>query len=159
MGAEAQREQGTRAQQEQARRRRRGGDSLVADKKLPIPPEVQARLDAEGLVPRWVNDEGNRMYRLLEQDDYEKVAGVDPVPAGRAKDGSPILAHLLAKPRSYIEQDRAEAEARRKAVETSLFRSADAADAASRGPNPDKPVSERFVTPDSKLNRGNQILE
>src|SRR5688572_20702542 len=115
-------ERSHRAAEETQRRRRRGNEALSAAERLPIPPEVKARLDAEGLVPRWVNDEGNRMHRFTVLDDYNKVEGVEPVPVDTDKAGNPILAHLLAKRQDFIEEDRTNAEERRKAVEGSLFR-------------------------------------
>lgn len=154
-----QRGPGSRAEAETQRRRRRGNEALAADAKLPIPPEVKAKLDADGMVPRWVNDEGNRMHRMTVQDDYEVVQGVDPVPVGTGKDGTPIKARLLAKRQDFINEDRADAEKRRKGVEDTLFRRPDAADAAGAGSNPNPAVSERYVTKNSGITRSNQILE
>lgn len=151
-------ERGSRAQQEKAQRRRRD-DAVIADKRLPIPPEIQAQLDRDGRVPRWANDEGNRIYRLTEQDDYDKVDGVEPVPVGVGPDGKPILAHLLSKPKAFIDEDQAKAEAKRKEVEKVLFHRAEAVDAAAAGANPNPATAERYVTKNSSLGRGNQILE
>lgn len=152
-------ERGSRADQEQARRRRRGGENLEASARLPIPPEIKAQLDAEGLVPRWVNDTDNRMHRFTVQDDYDKVEGVDPVPVGTDKAGQPILAHLLAKRADFIEADRREAEERRAETEKALFRKPEAADAAGAGSNPNPATVERYMDPATKVGRGNQILE
>lgn len=148
-----------RAEVEAQRRRRRGDDALAATKRLPIPPEIEARLKAKGLVPRWVNDHGNRLYRFLEQDDYDKVEGVEPVPVGTGEAGQPILAHLLAKRRDFIEEDREKADALRRKVEASLVRSPDAADAAGQGSNPNPATAERYVTPESKIGRANQVVD
>jgi hypothetical protein len=122
-----------RAAQETQRRRRRGDEALAATKRLPIPPEVQARLDAQGLSPRWVNDQNNRMHRFTVQDDYDPVEGVEPVPVGTDEAGKPILAHLLAKPKDFIREDQEKADARIKATEEALFRKPDAADQAGAG--------------------------
>src|SRR5678815_4264344 len=105
--SDAERGQGSRAEAEAQRRRRRtdGEDPLATSLKLAIPPEVEARLKAEGRVPRWVNDERNRMHRFTVKDDYDKVEGVEPVPVGVAEDGKPILAHLLSKPAEFVEED------------------------------------------------------
>lgn len=148
-----------RAAEEAQRRRRRGDDGLAASKRLPIPPEIEAKLKAEGLQPRWVNDEGNRMHRFTVQDDYDKVAGVDPVPVGTGADGKPILAHLLAKPIAFVQEDQARAEAKRKQVEEALFRSPDAADQAGAGSNPNPATVQRYVTKESKIGRANQVLD
>lgn len=148
-----------RAAQETQRRRRRDDQALTATKRLPIPPEIQARLDANGLVPRWVNDQSNRLYRFTQQDDYDKVEGVDPVPVGTDEAGQPILAHLLAKPKDFIREDREKADQRLKATEEALFRTADAADAAGAGSNPHPATARRYVAPESKIGRPNQVLD
>ena len=148
-----------RAEQETQRRRRRGDDGLAATKRLPIPPEIQAELKAKGLHPRWVNDEGNRMHQLTVQDDYDKVAGVDPVPVGTSIDGTPILAHLLAKPIAFMKEDQDRAEAARKRQEEALFRSPDEADRAGAGANPNPATAQRYVSDESKIGRANQVLE
>jgi hypothetical protein len=148
-----------RAAQETQRRRRRSDEALSATKRLPIPPEVQAELDANGLQPRWVNDEGNRMHRFTVQDDYDKVAGVEPVPVGTDPAGQPILAHLLAKPKDFIREDQDRAEIKRKQVEEALFRSPDAADQASAGRNPNPATVRRYVADETKIGRANQVLD
>lgn len=107
----------------QERRRRSdvtidGGQRL----KLAIPPEIEAQLKAEGRTPRWVNDDGNRMHQMTVLDDYDKVAGVAPVPVGTTKEGKPIKAHLCSKPTAYIEDDRAKLELPRLAMERALVR-------------------------------------
>ena len=157
--AEEAAERGSRAQAETQRRRRRGNEGLAATERLPIPPEVQARLDKEGLVPRWVNDEGNRMHRFTVQDDYDKVEGVEPVPVGRNEAGEPILAHLLAKRRDFIEDDREQADSRRKELEASLFRKAEDVDAAGKSSNPNPASVRRYVAPESKIGRANQVVD
>ena len=123
----------TREQEVRQERRRRtdttidGGQRL----KLAVPPEVEARLKAEGRTPRWINDEGNRMHQLTKLDDYDKVEGVDPVPVGTDKEGKPIYAHLCSKPTAFIEEDRAKLDEPRKETERALL----------RGKNPDDPIA------------------
>ena len=156
--AEEANERGSRAEAETQRRRRRGNEALSAAERLPIPPEVKERLEKEGLVPRWVNDRGNRMHRLTVQDDYDKVDGVEPVPVGTDEAGQPILAHLLAKRRDFIEEDRGTAEARRKAQEEALFRKPENVDAAATGANPNPATAQRYVASESKIGRANQVL-
>lgn len=148
-----------RAAQETQRRRRRSDEGLSAAKRLPIPPEIEAELKAKNLHPRWVNDEGNRMYQLTELDDYNKVEGVDPVPVGTGVDGKPILAHLLAKPIEFMQEDQDRAEAKRKLTEEALFRSPDAADGVGAGSNPNPATAQRYVSKDSKIGRANQVLD
>lgn len=104
------------------RRRRRDDTNFQQSSKLHIPEEVAARLKAEGKSPRWVNDENNRIHHLTTRDDYDPVEGVEPVPVGTREDGSPLLAHLLAKPTEFILEDRAKAEKRRKAVEAGMVK-------------------------------------
>ncbi len=148
-----------RQQETAQRRRRRGDEGLAAAKRLPIPPEIQARLKREGRTPRWVNDQDNRLHRLTVQDDYDTVEGVEPVPVGTKPDGSPLLAHLLSKPTAFIREDQDKAEAARKAQEDALFRRPDAADAQGQGRNPNPATAERYVDDASRIRRGNQILE
>jgi hypothetical protein len=148
-----------RAAQETQRRRRRSEEGLGPAKRLPIPPEIEADLKAKGLHPRWVNDVDNRMYRLTQQDDYSKVEGVDPVPVGTGIDGTPILAHLLAKPIEFMREDQEAAEVKRKQIEENLFRSPDAVDAAAAGSNPNPASAQRYVTKESKIGRANQVLD
>lgn len=151
-------ERGSRAEVEAQRRRRRGNEALAAAERLPIPPEIKAKLEADGLSPRWVNDQGNRMHRFTVQDDYDKVEGVEPVPVGTDEAGRPILAHLLAKRKDFIAEDRTNAEDRRKATEASLFRKPENVDAAGQGSNPNPASAQRYVAPESKIGRANQVL-
>ena len=157
MADEAEQPRRGRAEQERQQRRRRD-DTAVAASKLPIPPEVQEELDRKGLVPRWVNDEDNRIYRFTVQDDYDRVEGVDPVPVGTGKDGKPTMAHLLAKPREFIEEDRRKADAKRREVEDALVRSPDAPDQAGASANPNPASAQRYIAKGSNISRGNQIL-
>ena len=117
-------------------RRRRGKDDLSASARLAIPPEDQAEADRKGLQLRWVNDEGNRMYQLTKLDDYGPVEGVDPVPIGKDKDGQPIKAHLLAKPKAYIAEDQAVREEARKAQERAFVNDPQAMQGKGANPNP-----------------------
>jgi hypothetical protein len=157
MDEQQQREQGSRASQEAQRRRRRTDEGLAPETRLPIPPEVKARLEREGRIPRWVNDQDNRMHRFTVQDDYDPVEGVDPVPVGRAEDGSPILAHLLSKPRELVLEDQAKAEERRREREEAMFRKAES---TRQGGNPNPGAAERYIAPETKFRSGgNQILE
>lgn len=148
-----------RSEETAQRRRRRGDAGLAKDLRLPIPPEVQAELDRRDLVPRWVNDEGGRMHRFTVQDDYDPVEGVEPVPIGTDKAGKPILAHLLAKPREFIEEDKANAAKRIRETEEALFRKADDETRKSAGANPNPATAERYIAPETSYRRGNQIIE
>jgi hypothetical protein len=146
-----------RAAEVATQRRRRGDPEMRANKRLPIPPDVEADLKAKGLVPRWVNDEGNRMHQLTVQDDYDLVEGVEPVPIGTDKTGKPIMARLCAKRADFIAEDRDEREKSRKETEKALVRGQiDGAGAAN--PQPGGP-SDFYVAKGTEIGRGNQILE
>jgi hypothetical protein len=146
-----------RANEVAAERRRRGDSEFRGNKRLPIPPKVEAELKAQGRVPRWVNDEGNRMYQLTVQDDYDKVEGVDPVPIGTGVDGKPILAHLLSKRKDFIEEDRAKADAKRRDTEASLLRG-QVPDAGGSNERPSPTGSQSYVDKASSITT-NRILE
>lgn len=90
-------------------RRRRSAGSLdrTAHLKLAIPPEIQAQYGSTHHL-HWFNDEGNRLYAMTVQDDYDKVPEVEPIPVGTSKDGKPILAHLCAKPLDFYRADQRE---------------------------------------------------
>jgi hypothetical protein len=142
-----------RQTEERTERRRRsdvtidGGQRL----KLAIPPEVAERLKAEGRTPRWVNDEGNRMHNLTRLDDYDKVAGVDPVPVGTTKEGKPIKAHLCSKKTAYIEIDKAKLDERRKETERAMLRGKVPGDPST---GQDDRYSSSFVDEASSIRRG-----
>lgn len=140
-----------------AQRRRRGDETLSAAKRLPIPPEVKKRLDEQGLTGRWVNDIDNRMHQLTKLDDYDIVEGVAPVPVGTAPDGTPIKAHLLAKPRAFIEEDRAKAEKRRGETESSLLRG-QLPQSAGSNPRPAQ-GGDTYADKANAISRVNQVLE
>ena len=150
-----------RSQVEAQRRRRRGDETLAASRKMPIPPEVQEWADREGMHLRWVNDEGDRIRRLTKYDDYDPVEGVEPVPTVTdRKAGTVVKAHLLAKPRAFVEEDRARSEVRRKATEESLFRDPNAA--AASGANPEnptvRPAPSTYIAEGTNIGRRNQVL-
>ena len=154
-------ERGSRAAAETQRRRRRGDENLTASRKMPIPPEVQEWADREGMHLRWVNDESDRIRRLTNYDDYDPVEGVEPVPVVTdRKAGTVVKAHLLAKRRDFVEEDRAKAEERRKGTEDSLFRDPNAA--ASAGANPENPTVQTapgtYIAEGTSIGRRNQVL-
>lgn len=141
-------------------RRRRDDIQDTGSLKLAIPPEVEAKLKAEGRTARWANDEGRRLHRLTVQDDYDKVDGVDPVPVGVDKLGKPIMAHLLSKPTEFLAEDRAKAEVRRNSTEKAMLRGK-VPGAPGQEPTPvqGQMGADIYVDPASGMNRGNQILE
>jgi hypothetical protein len=135
---------------ETVRKERRRRDDATIDggqrKKLAIPPEVEARLKAEGREPRWALDTGNRIYQLTQMDDYDRVEGVAPVPVVvDRKSGEVANQILLSKPKAFIEQDRAKADAPRRETERALL----------RGKNPEDPIAARD---DFYAAEGNEII-
>jgi hypothetical protein len=113
-----------RQTEERAERKRRRPETLDGSQalKLAIPPDVQARLKAEGRTPRWINDDGNRLVQLTKYDDYDPVDGVEPVYVGATKEGKPIKARLHSKPNEFIREDRAKRDVRRREVEQAMLR-------------------------------------
>lgn len=149
-----QRERVERKTEEATQRRRRNDGTIdtALSSKLHIPEEANARLKAEGLQPRWVNDEGNRLVNLTKFDDYDKVDGVAPVPVGTSKEGKPIMAHLLAKRQDFIADDRTKAEQRRR----------DAEQRAIAGPpdgNPNPVQGQVYADKANTIGRENRIIE
>lgn len=141
-----------RQTEERAERRRRSDTTIDGGQrlKLAIPPEVEARLKAEGRIPRWVNDEGNRMYNLTMLDDYDKVEGVDPRVVGTTKEGKPIKAHLCSKPAAFVEEDRAKLDAPRREMERALLRGKIPGDSSSH----DDRYSQGYVDEASSISHG-----
>lgn len=140
-------------QEEVAKERRRRNDGTLDaanNSKLAIPDEVKARLKAEGLTPRWINDEGNRIHNLSVKDDYDKVDGVDPVPAGTDKFGKPILAHLYAKRTDYIAEDASKRDLARKEKEAGMMRG--------EVPGTQSP-DNMYAARGNSLGRGSQTIE
>ncbi len=154
-----QRERTERKTDEQQQRRRRTDGTLDAtqNKKLAIPEEIEARLKAEGLTPRWANDEGNRIHNLTVKDDYERVEGVKPVPVGMSQDGKPIMAHLLAKRNDFIAEDREAADKRRRDTEDAMMRAH-----VPQGGNPSNPAAPSqavYAAKGNSIGRENRIIE
>ena len=85
------------------RRRREPGDiDVMARQKLAIPPEIQAKLKAEGLTPRWALDQGGRVQQL-QAEEWDIVPGVGPVSASRTSGEQHVL---MAKREDWYEEDR-----------------------------------------------------
>ncbi len=122
-----------RISEERTERRRRNDTTIDGSQrlKLAIPPEVEARLKAEGRTPRWINDEGNRIHNLTQLDDYDRVDGVEPVTVGTTKEGAPIKAFLHSKPEAFIREDQEKLDSKRRETEAALL----------RGKNPQDPIT------------------
>lgn len=133
-------------------RRRRSDDSIDAESrsKLAIPEEIKARLAAEGKVPRWANDDKNRIHNLTVKDDYDKVDGVEPVPVGTSKEGKPVMAHLLAKRADFIAEDREKREITRRETEAGMM----------KGAVPGSSIpGQTYADKANSLGRGTQTIE
>ncbi len=144
-------DRGRTDRQSEVRQERRRRDDGTIDggqrQKLAIPPEVAARLKSEGRTPRWALDTGNRIHQLTQMDDYDRVAGVEPVPVVVDKKGTVANQVLLSKPTRFIQEDRAKLEERRKETERALL----------RGKNPEDPsaASDSFYAdPANKFTHG-----
>ena len=143
------RERVDRRTEEATERRRRRDDTIDGSQrlKLAIPPEVEARLKAEGRTPRWAVQDSARMLQLTQQDDYDPVDGVEIVPTRSLADGSRVEMILLSKPTAFIEEDRKKADEPRREVEASLLRG--------RVPNdPNAGAVQYYADDANKLSRG-----
>lgn len=141
----------TERKDEVRQERRRRSDATIDGsqrKKLAIPPEIEAKLAAEGRTPRWVVDTGNRVHQLTVQDDYDRVEGVAPVPVVvDRKSGEVANQVLLSKPTAFLEEDRSKAEAARRETERALL----------RGKNPEDPTAARddfYAVEGNQISRG-----
>lgn len=114
----------TKSEVVQKNRRRRSGNIGKAKQNLAIPPKM---LDNTKYVYRWINDQGNRLFKMLREDDWDLVnaddkmvewnnhfdateSGAMKFQVGKDKDGTPIFAFLARKLREFHEEDKAEAQ-------------------------------------------------
>jgi hypothetical protein len=118
---------GRQSRQDEVRQERRRRDDTTLDGgqalKLAIPPAIQKELAAQGRTARWVNDVGSRMHDLTVNDDWDKVAGVEPrdVVIDKSK-GTTVKAHLVSKPNDFIAEDRAKKDERRRQQEDGMLK-------------------------------------
>lgn len=105
--------------------------------KMSLDASTSERLRNEGKVPRWINDEDNRIWEA-QQGDYEFVENDrEPIKTGDAeevqeqdrrvrkqvgknRDGSPKYAYLMAIPEEYYEEDQQSKEERNQKVDQSI---------------------------------------
>jgi len=95
----------SRAEETQTQRRRRQPGTLdrMDELTLAIPDEVrEANPDSEF---RWALDKPRRMHTLTVRDDWDRVAGVEPIPDHTDKSGQQVNLVLLKKPREFWEED------------------------------------------------------
>lgn len=104
------------------RRKAHGGD-YGPSFRLTIPENVLKYIQANDLVPRWINDgENGRVYDKTQRDTWDFLTNVevsaDPRNAnpgseriarrvGTKEDGSPLFSYLCVKPRKWYEEDAA----------------------------------------------------
>lgn len=92
----------SRKQEIKTERRRRNSDGIAGrNKKLSVREED---LDREKYEYRFVNDTGNRVHNLYQQD-WDVVDSKDARVAGTHEDGSPQKAVLMRKPKDYYRDD------------------------------------------------------
>jgi hypothetical protein len=110
------------AREERARRRKRADDGEVIGKRLGV---RKSALDLRNFAYRWVNDNPARIQAMTQEDDWDLVSNdgdevkEDTATAGSAvtqvvgthPDGSPKLAYLCRKPKTYFEEDQKERQA------------------------------------------------
>lgn len=120
------------------RRRRAGGTAS----KMAIP--VAVRKAHPDMDFRWGRDDEGRLQQLTQNDDWDKVPGVDPLHAGVGRGGHAMKQHLLMKPKRFMEQDRAEKLARIDATVADQLSRPDAAKAAEQG-------AEFYSVPGNKI--------
>lgn len=91
--------------------------------RLTIPENILKYIEANDLVPRWINDnESGRIYDKTERDtwDFLTNAEISDDPrnviqgseriarrVGTKEDGTPLLSYLCVKPRKWFEEDAA----------------------------------------------------
>lgn len=105
---------GIRADAIKTERRRRRDDTLdrVNNLKLALPPEFR---EDKGHAYRWINDDGDRVYSLTKEDDWDICVREAPEGAtedqirrqvGTKKNGEALYAYLVRKPIDLYEHDK-----------------------------------------------------
>ncbi len=105
----------SRTEERRGERRRRDTEMDGHRKRLAIPPKYK---DDQENEYRWINDDKSRIFDLTKQDDWDKCPAVGDTGAnsvrrqvGTKKNGDPLYAHLVRKPKEYCEEDRAKKQA------------------------------------------------
>jgi hypothetical protein len=105
-----------------AERRRRKASTISRMASFKLDVFDASQLDTENYVYRWVNEEGSRLRMATKQDDYDYVdtkdlknfdaESTDSESTERVrmfvekdKQGNPVYAYLLRKPRDFWEED------------------------------------------------------
>ncbi len=124
----------------------------VLRRKMTIDSATHARLKESNLVPRWINDEGNRLFEA-QQGDYDFVSnpgsevttGEEETQTdnriykdvGKNSDGSPKRAYLMTIPKEYYKEDQDSKEEINQRVDDAI-RGGQPKGLDSHGVNPDK---------------------
>lgn len=134
-------------------RRRRRDDTLnrVHHLKLALPAQFR---DDKAHEYRWINDDNSRVYDLTVEDDWDicTLAGAEASeedkirrPVG-SKDGKPLYAYLVRKPKEFYDEDKRRDAARVAGAEQGLL---------TTPPSDNSPAAEtNYVTPGSTIKRG-----
>ena len=123
----------------QTERRRRSGGTTS---KMDIPLEVRnAHPDMDF---RWGRDDEGRIQQLTQNDDWDKVPGVQPMHAGVTAAGQPMQQYMLMKPKRFMAQDQAEKLARIDRTVNAQLARPDAVKAAEQG-------AEIYSVPGNKI--------
>jgi hypothetical protein len=104
--------------------------------KLTVDQGTLKRLAAEKKIPRWVNDDDNRIaqaqaggYEFVEDSGPKTIKVGDETQdrdrrvkylVGRTKGGDPMHAYLMAIPEEYYEEDKTEKEKHNQAVDDAI---------------------------------------
>lgn len=122
--------------EERTRRRKRADDGDVVGQRLGV---RKSALDLEQFAYRWINDNPARIQAMTEEDDWDLVPNdgdevkKDAAATGNAvsqvvglhPDGSPKLAYLCRKPKTFFEEDQKERQAQLDKQLAELRRGAD----------------------------------
>ena len=103
-----------KAETETTERRRKRGNKGGLSTKLAITDKI--RDNNAGYDLRWINDDAIRLYEVTNEDDWDFVASdgkLSPSADGALtryvgmKDGKPMNAYLMRKPKAYRAEDKA----------------------------------------------------
>ncbi len=154
--------QGKRAAEVSAQRRRRSDTSHEGSHKLSVNHDL---LDHENFIYRFVNDKGSRIQDLTVRDDWDKVPDPDvkddkdglgtPIrkQVDTHKDGSPMYAYLLRKPKKFAEEDERKKSARRDELDATIKRGQHTAPAAAGADTSNSYVPDSGISMQAKVSQ------
>lgn len=135
----------TAQQETQQERRRRSAGTLDRSQhlKLAIPQSIRDANPNQAF--RWVNDEGNKMFFRTVQDDWNVVAGIEPIPVGTDTSGKPILARLCMKKQEWYDNDQREKVEQTRQLERTVV------EAKKTDPADDRPDGVSYAVPGNHI--------